>query len=65
MRVLFLFKEHIKLKEHYMRDCNKGVNCDVCNCKYNINGCKCKLDTISVTMAGEEYRHFCGSYKER
>lgn len=48
-----------------MRDCNKGVNCDVCNCKYNVDGCKCTLDKISVTMAGEKYRHFCGSYKER
>ena len=48
-----------------MRDCNKGVNCDVCNCRYNKDGCKCMLDKISVTMAGEQYRHFCGSYMER
>ncbi len=47
------------------KNCNSGVFCDVRNCKYNKSGCKCKLNTISVTMAGEAHHHFCGSFRER
>ena len=48
-----------------MFKCNEGVHCDVKNCKFNKDGFMCKLERISVTRAGTENHHFCGSFRQR
>ena len=32
---------------------NMGVKCSVTDCAHNVNGCACRLDTISVTTDRE------------
>lgn len=43
-------------------NCNSGVCCNVCACKYNKEGCKCTLDKIEVTKGDGTSKHYCGSY---
>ncbi len=42
---------------------NKGIDCDVCVCKHNINGCNCNLKNVRITSGDTESMHFCGSYE--
>ena len=52
---------------------NKGVICDVSECRYNVDCCKCNLPQIKVTehcAAGScsqqvENPHFCQSYEKK
>ena len=52
---------------------NKGVICDVSECRYNVDCCKCNLPQIKVTehcAAGScsqqvETPHFCQSYEKK
>ena len=37
------------------------VNCNVCDCVHNENGCYCQREAISVTN-NDGKSHFCGSY---
>ena len=52
---------------------NNGVSCNVCDCVYNEDGCKCNKDKIEVSMGssnveastmegGKSKHHFCKSY---
>ena len=58
----------IKLYKLYLEvnmekcNCNSGVCCNVCVCKYNVDGCKCKLDEIKVTKGDGNSKQYCGSY---
>ena len=47
------------------KKCNLGVNCDVCNCKHNVAGCKCELLSIDVTRYNSTEHHFCKSFQEK
>ena len=50
---------------------NTGVICDVCECRHNVESCKCSLPQIKVTehcscttqQVGTP--HFCQSYEEK
>ncbi|MBQ3494252.1 MAG: hypothetical protein IJA69_02430 [Clostridia bacterium] len=42
-------------------NCNKGVCCNVCDCKHNKNGCDCDLEHIEVSMLDGNH-HICKSY---
>lgn len=53
---------------------NKGVICDVSECRYNVDCCKCNLPQIKVTehcASGScssqqvENPHFCQSYEKK
>lgn len=52
---------------------NKGVICDVGECRYNVDCCKCNLPQIKVTehCASEncsqqvDTPHFCQSYQKK
>ena len=53
---------------------NKGVICDVSECRYNVDCCKCNLPQIKVTehcASGSctaqqvETPHFCQSYQKK
>ena len=42
------------------------VECDVCNCVHNLNGCKCNKDGIKITMDNDnENAHYCKSYEKK
>ena len=43
------------------------VNCDVCDCTYNEDGCLCQKEEINVTNHKEHegHNHLCGSYKKK
>ena len=50
--------------------CNRGVKCNVYDCKYNIQNCECAKETIEVSRGQDlssnenplESPHFCKSY---
>ncbi|GJN65726.1 MAG TPA: DUF1540 domain-containing protein [Candidatus Faecalibacterium intestinipullorum] len=51
---------------------NKGVICDVCECRYNVGSCKCDLPQIKVTEHCDscatqqmETPHFCQSFEKK
>jgi len=49
---------------------NKGVKCDVCECRFNAGCNKCTLETIEVThmKTGEDCvstPHFCKSFAKK
>ncbi|MBQ8197022.1 MAG: DUF1540 domain-containing protein [Clostridia bacterium] len=44
---------------------NKGIKCEVTNCRYNLQGTNCKLDSITVTCGCGEQCTCCGSYDEK
>ncbi len=40
------------------------VNCDVCSCVHNKDGCGCCRDCIDITKSSEDEKtHFCSSYE--
>jgi len=42
-----------------------NVCCNVCACKYNVDGKLCKRENIDITNDEKiETAHFCGSYCE-
>ena len=45
------------------KKCNEGVLCDVTDCKHNIDGCNCEMNSIKVSKAGIENAHFCRTYE--
>lgn len=47
-----------------MDNVNKGVACDVRNCKYNSEGMNCMLNKIRVGC-GNEQCTCCESFRER
>ncbi len=50
--------------------CNKGVRCNVDECKFNKNNCECSKEVIEVSRGQDlnknekplEEPHFCKSY---
>ena len=52
--------------------CNKGVKCNVRDCKYNRQGCECAREMIEVSRGQDlskeekplESPHFCKSYEK-
>ena len=67
LRAYCLQREVIKME-------NKGVICDVSECRYNVDCCKCNLPQIKVTehcASGScaaqqvETPHFCQSYQKK
>ena len=36
---------------------NTGVTCDVCECRHNVQSCKCDLPQIKVTEHSVSYTH--------
>ena len=49
---------------------NTGVICDVCECRHNVESCKCSLpikvtEHCSCTTQQVETPHFCQSYEEK
>ena len=53
--------------------CNKGVKCNVCDCKFNKNNCECAREMIEVSMGKELPKnekplsspHFCKTYEKK
>lgn len=49
---------------------NTGVTCDVCECRHNVQNCKCDLPQIKVTehcsctTQQVETPHFCQNYRK-
>ena len=39
---------------------NTGVTCDVCECRHNVQNCKCDLPQIKV-----ETPHYCQNYEKK
>lgn len=50
---------------------NTGVTCDVCECRHNVQNCKCDLPQIKVTehcsctTQQVENPHFCQNYEKK
>ena len=50
---------------------NTGVTCDVCECRYNVEACKCDLPQIKVTeqctcsSQQVDTPHYCQSYEKK
>ena len=48
-----------------------GVTCDVCECRHNVQNCKCDLPQIEVTehcsctTQQVETPHFCQNYEKK
>lgn len=50
---------------------NTGVTCDVCECRHNVQNCKCDLPQIKVTehcfctTQQVETPHYCQNYEKK
>jgi hypothetical protein len=50
---------------------NTGVTCDVCECRHNVQSCKCDLPQIKVTehcsctTQQVETPHYCQNYEKK
>ncbi len=50
---------------------NTGVRCDVCECRHNVESCKCDLPQITVTehctcsSQQVDIPHYCQSYEKK
>lgn len=51
---------------------NTGVTCDVCECRHNVDSCKCDLAQIKVTeqctcgaQQQVETPHYCKNYEKK
>ncbi len=44
---------------------NCSIRCDVTQCRHNVEGSNCKLDSIMVTCGCGEQCTCCGNYSEK
>lgn len=44
---------------------NKGVGCEVCECKFNVAGTNCSLDKIHVGCARGDNCTCCDSFAKK
>ena len=43
---------------------NDSIKCDVKNCKHNVKGCNCCLESVKITCGCGKNRTCCGDYSE-